>query len=107
MESAKPEVAQAKYFAEGVLAKNPGQFLAYNLSPSFNWDKAGMTDAEIRSFITDLGKLGFVFQFITLAGMYACLCFVFMFCYYVLFCLCIVFMYCLCIVYVLFMYVCM
>jgi isocitrate lyase len=68
MESAKPHVGQAKEFAEGVLSKIPGKFLTYNLSPSFNWDKAGMTDAEIGSFITDLGKFGYVFQFITLAG---------------------------------------
>lgn len=68
MESAKPIKDQAKEFSEGVLSKLPGRFLTYNLSPSFNWDKAGMTDEQIRSFITDLGKMGYVFQFITLAG---------------------------------------
>lgn len=42
--------------------------LAYNLSPSFNWDASGMNDKEIQSFVSDLGKIGFCFQFITLAG---------------------------------------
>lgn len=68
MESAKPIYEQAKEFAEGVLSEVPNRFLTYNLSPSFNWDKAGLTDPQIESFIPDLGKLGFVFQFITLAG---------------------------------------
>lgn len=42
--------------------------LAYNLSPSFNWDAAGMSDSQLKSFASDLGKLGYCFQFITLAG---------------------------------------
>ena len=42
--------------------------LAYNLSPSFNWDAAGMTDEEMEHFTAELGKLGFCWQFITLAG---------------------------------------
>lgn len=71
METKKPIYAQAKEFAAGVLAKFPTKMLAYNLSPSFNWDAAGMTDGEIQSFICDLGKLGFVWQFITLAGFHA------------------------------------
>jgi len=45
--------------------------LAYNLSPSFNWDAAGMTDKEIESFTGDLGRRGFVWQFITLAGFHS------------------------------------
>jgi len=45
--------------------------LAYNLSPSFNWDAAGMSDAEIEAFTGDLGKRGFVWQFITLAGFHS------------------------------------
>eukprot|EP00913_Durusdinium_trenchii_P001857 g1720.t1 len=51
-----------------VRAAVPHQMLAYNLSPSFNWDSAGMTDAQMESFIWDLAKLGFCWQFITLAG---------------------------------------
>lgn len=71
METKKPIYAQAKEFATGVLAKAPYAMLAYNLSPSFNWDAAGMSDAEIQSFISDIAKLGFVWQFITLAGFHS------------------------------------
>jgi len=71
METKKPITAQAKEFSEGVLLKIPGKKLAYNLSPSFNWDAAGMTDAQIQEFIKDLGKMGFCWQFITLAGFHS------------------------------------
>lgn len=71
METKSPIYAQAKEFANGVHAKVPGQWLAYNLSPSFNWDAAGLGPKEMQSFIWDLGKLGFVFQFITLAGLHS------------------------------------
>jgi isocitrate lyase len=68
METKSPIYAQAKEFAEGVKKVVPEIMLAYNLSPSFNWDASGMTDAQMSSFIQDLGKLGFCWQFITLAG---------------------------------------
>ena len=42
--------------------------LTYNLSPSFNWDTAGMTDAQMESFIWDLAKFGYGWQFVTLVG---------------------------------------
>jgi isocitrate lyase len=71
METKSPIYAQAKEFADGVHEKVPGQWLAYNLSPSFNWDAAGLGPKEMQSFIWDLGKLGFVFQFITLAGLHS------------------------------------
>jgi len=71
MESAKPDYEQAKTFANGVKKVYPEQWLAYNLSPSFNWSAAGMTAQQQQSFIWDLGKLGFVWQFITLAGLHA------------------------------------
>lgn len=71
METKKPILDQAKQFSSGVLAKHPKQMLAYNLSPSFNWDSAGMTDQEIEHFIQELGKLGFVWQFITLGGFHS------------------------------------
>lgn len=71
METALPGVPLARTFAEGVKAKVPHQMLAYNLSPSFNWDAAGMSDSEIRTFIADLGRLGFCWQFITLAGFHS------------------------------------
>ncbi|RGB25594.1 isocitrate lyase [Rhizophagus diaphanus] len=71
METAKPIRAQAQEFAEGVHKVHPEIMMAYNLSPSFNWDAAGMTDEEIRTYISDLGKLGFVWQFITLGGFHS------------------------------------
>ena len=63
-----PVLSQAKAWATGVLKVIPGKFLTYNLSPSFNWDAAGMTDDEIGDYIQELAKLGIVWQFITLAG---------------------------------------
>lgn len=71
METDTPNVEQARQFAEGVHAKYPEQFLAYNLSPSFNWDVAGLSDEEMGSFTRDIGKLGFVWQFCTLAGFHS------------------------------------
>lgn len=71
METKKPILAQAKEFAHGVLSKHPEVMLTYNLSPSFNWDAAGMNDEQMRTFVWDLGKLGFVWQFITLGGFHS------------------------------------
>lgn len=71
METALPGVPLARTFAEGVKAKVPHQMLAYNLSPSFNWDAAGISDAELQTFVADLGRLGFCWQFITLAGFHS------------------------------------
>ncbi|KAK9719598.1 isocitrate lyase 1 [Basidiobolus ranarum] len=68
METKKPILQEAKQFAEGVHRKFPHAKLAYNLSPSFNWDAAGMSDHQIRSFISDLGRTGYCWQFITVAG---------------------------------------
>ncbi|RKO83830.1 isocitrate lyase, partial [Blyttiomyces helicus] len=68
METKNPVYEQAREFAEGVKRVCPDVMLCYNLSPSFNWDVAGMTDEQIRRFGEDVGRLGFVWQFITLAG---------------------------------------
>jgi isocitrate lyase len=68
METGKPILSQATQFAQEVRAAVPHQMLAYNNSPSFNWDSAGMTEAQMESFIWDLAKLGYCWQFITLAG---------------------------------------
>mmetsp|Transcript_71846 Transcript_71846/g.155125 ORF Transcript_71846/g.155125 Transcript_71846/m.155125 type:complete len:109 (+) Transcript_71846:210-536(+) len=68
METGKPILAQATQFAKEIRDVVPHQMLAYNLSPSFNWDGSGMNDAQMESFIWDLAKMGFVWQFITLAG---------------------------------------
>ena len=71
METKSPIYSQAKEFSEGVKSRVPEAMLAYNLSPSFNWDASGMTDAQMESYISDLGKLGFCWQFITLAGVFS------------------------------------
>jgi len=68
METATPCLEDARKFAEAVKAEYPNQMLSYNLSPSFNWDAAGMTDHEMSTYIKDLGALGYTWQFITLAG---------------------------------------
>lgn len=71
METGIPGIPDAKRFADGVHKMYPHQMLAYNLSPSFNWDASGMTDAQIGNFNDDLGRLGYVWQFITLAGFHS------------------------------------
>lgn len=68
METKTADLHEAKKFAEAIHAKFPGKLLAYNLSPSFNWDTTGMTDEQMRRFPEELGKLGFVFDFITYGG---------------------------------------
>jgi isocitrate lyase len=69
-ETSTPDLAQARAFAEAVLAEHPGKLLAYNCSPSFNW-RRNLGDAEIARFQRELGAMGYRFQFITLAGFHA------------------------------------
>jgi isocitrate lyase len=71
METAVPSISDAKKFSDGVKKIFPHQMLAYNLSPSFNWDASGMTDSELARFNDDLGRLGYCWQFITLAGFHS------------------------------------
>lgn len=71
METRNAILSDAQHFASSVHAKYPHQMLAYNLSPSFNWDAAGMNDEEIKDFQHQLGRSGYVWQFITLAGFHA------------------------------------
>jgi isocitrate lyase len=68
METKTADLADARRFAEAIHAELPGKMLAYNLSPSFNWDTTGMGEEEMRRFPEELGKLGFVFNFITYGG---------------------------------------
>jgi isocitrate lyase len=68
METKTADLADARQFAEAIHAVYPDQMLAYNLSPSFNWDTTGMTDEEMKAFPEELGKMGFVFNFITYGG---------------------------------------
>ena len=69
-ETAKPDLEEAREFAEGIHAQFPGKLLAYNCSPSFNW-KRKLDDAQIAKFQRELGAMGYRFQFITLAGFHA------------------------------------
>jgi isocitrate lyase len=69
-ETAKPDLEEAREFAEGVHAQYPGKLLAYNCSPSFNWKKK-LDDATIAKFQRELAAMGYRFQFITLAGFHA------------------------------------
>src|ERR687889_687936 len=65
--TSKPDIEQARRFAEAIHEKFPGKLLAYNCSPSFNW-KRNLSDEDIASFQEQLGEMGYKFQFITLAG---------------------------------------
>lgn len=69
-ETSKPDLEEAKIFADGIHAKFPGKLLAYNCSPSFNWRKffpdTGEGNTKLKNFIQDLGKIGYKFPFITL-----------------------------------------
>ena len=69
-ETSKPDLAQAKKFAEAIHAQYPGKLLAYNCSPSFNWRK-NLSDEDIATFQEKIGEMGYKFQFITLAGFHA------------------------------------
>lgn len=66
-ETGKPDLKEAKQFAEAIHRDFPGKLLAYNCSPSFNW-KQHLDDRTIQHFQRELGAMGYKFQFITLAG---------------------------------------
>ncbi len=69
-ETAVPDLAEAKKFAEAVRNEHPNQLLAYNCSPSFNWKK-NLDDTTIAKFQRELGAMGYKYQFITLAGIHS------------------------------------
>ncbi len=69
-ETAKPDLDEARRFAEAIHAEHPGKMLAYNCSPSFNWS-AHLDEATIAGFQKELGAMGYRYQFITLAGFHA------------------------------------
>jgi isocitrate lyase len=66
-ETSKPDLEQARRFAEAIHEKFPGKLLAYNCSPSFNW-KRNLSEEDIATFQEQIGEMGYKFQFITLAG---------------------------------------
>ena len=69
-ETSTPNLEEAKKFADAIHEKFPGKLLAYNCSPSFNW-KAALSDEEIANYQRELGKMGYKFQFVTLAGFHS------------------------------------
>jgi isocitrate lyase len=69
-ETARPDLNEARKFAEAIHAKFPGKLLSYNCSPSFNW-KANLGEADLRRFREALAEMGYRYQFITLAGWHA------------------------------------
>jgi isocitrate lyase len=69
-ETAKPDLAEAKQFAEAIHKEYPGKFLAYNCSPSFNW-KRHLGEPQLAAFQKELGAMGYKFQFVTLSGFHA------------------------------------
>ncbi|WP_205672187.1 isocitrate lyase [Ammoniphilus sp. YIM 78166] len=69
-ETSEPNIDEARRFADAIHAKFPGKLLAYNCSPSFNWKKK-LDDESIANFQKELGKMGYKFQFVTLAGFHS------------------------------------
>ena len=69
-ETSEPNLEEAQRFADAIHEKYPNKLLAYNCSPSFNWKKK-LSDEEIANFQKELGKMGYKFQFVTLAGFHA------------------------------------
>jgi isocitrate lyase len=69
-ETSKPDLEQARQFAQGVHAQFPGKWLAYNCSPSFNWENLHK-EKKLEQFQEKLAEMGYKFQFITLAGFHA------------------------------------
>jgi isocitrate lyase len=69
-ETAKPDLEEARRFAEAIHAEFPGKPLAYNCSPSFNW-RLHLDEETIARFQVELGAMGYKFQFVTLAGFHS------------------------------------
>lgn len=69
-ETSEPNIEEARRFAEAIHEQFPGKLLAYNCSPSFNWKKK-LDPETIAKFQEELGKMGYKFQFVTLAGFHA------------------------------------
>ena len=69
-ETSKPNLDEARAFAEAIQRQFPGKLMAYNCSPSFNWRK-NLDAATIETFQRELGAMGYKFQFVTLAGFHS------------------------------------
>ena len=71
LETKTPDLKQAQQFSADIHKDFPGKWLVYNLSPSFNWSAHGFSEADLKSFVWDLAKSGFVLQLISLAGLHS------------------------------------
>ncbi|PFH52299.1 hypothetical protein AMATHDRAFT_57353 [Amanita thiersii Skay4041] len=71
LETKSPDLEQARYFSRKIREKFPNKLFVYNLSPSFNWSKHGFSDKDLRNFVWELAKEGFVLQLISLAGLHS------------------------------------
>jgi isocitrate lyase len=70
LETKIPDLKQAQTFAARIREKFPNKYLVYNLSPSFNWDAAGYSDADLKAFCWELAKSGFVLQTVSVSGLH-------------------------------------
>jgi len=71
LETKSPNMEQAKYFSRKIRETYPAKWFVYNLSPSFNWSQHGFSDTDLKNFVWDLAKEGFVLQLISLAGLHS------------------------------------
>ena len=69
-ETSKPNLDEARRFAEAIQKKYPGKMMAYNCAPSFNWE-ANLDKATIEKYQRELGAMGYKYQFVTLAGFHS------------------------------------
>ncbi|KAL5535701.1 ICL2 [Sanghuangporus sanghuang] len=70
VETSTPNLSTARHISGSVRDAHPGKWFVYNLSPSFNWAKFGFTDNDLKNFVWDLAKEGFIFQLVSLAGLH-------------------------------------
>ncbi|KAF8807940.1 isocitrate lyase and phosphorylmutase [Phlegmacium glaucopus] len=71
LETKSPDLEQARYFSGKIRNVYPGKWFVYNLSPSFNWSQHGFTDTDLKNFVWDLAREGFVLQLVSLAGLHS------------------------------------
>ncbi|EJD52227.1 isocitrate lyase and phosphorylmutase [Auricularia subglabra TFB-10046 SS5] len=71
LETKKPDLEQARGFARRIRQQFPNKMMVYNLSPSFNWSAHGFSDQDLKNFVWDLAREGFVLQLISLAGLHS------------------------------------
>ncbi|KAK9455746.1 isocitrate lyase [Dipodascopsis uninucleata] len=71
LETKSPDITQAREMAAAIHEKYPGKWLVYNLSPSFNWSAHGYSEQDLKDFVWELGKCGYVLQLVSLAGLHS------------------------------------